>query len=105
MKRARFNASEHSAQSDAAGLQVKKPLTRQLMDLSVALGNHIIAAGMLLSDAIALEDPAPQYQIILVARQGAVDSPALPIWMAMEPMPEVTLLPLVKLIVPPLKPI
>ncbi|MES2483901.1 MAG: MetQ/NlpA family ABC transporter substrate-binding protein [Pseudomonadota bacterium] len=47
------------------------------MDLSVALGNHIIASGMLLSDAIALEDPAPQYQIILVARQGAVNSPAL----------------------------
>lgn len=47
------------------------------MDLSVALGNHIIASGMLLSDAIVLEDPPPQYQIILVARQGAVASPAL----------------------------
>ena len=29
---------------------------------------------MLLSDAIVLEDPAPQYQVILVARQGAVNS-------------------------------
>jgi D-methionine transport system substrate-binding protein len=44
------------------------------MDLSVALGNHIIASGKFLTDALVLEDPAPQYQIILVARKTAVDS-------------------------------
>ena len=38
------------------------------MDAAAILGNHVIAAGMLLSSALALEDPAPQYRIILVAR-------------------------------------
>jgi D-methionine transport system substrate-binding protein len=39
------------------------------MDAATILGNHVIAAGMLLSSALALEDPAPQYRIILAARQ------------------------------------
>lgn len=47
------------------------------MDLSVALGNHIVASGMLLSDAIALEDPAPQYQIIVASRADMAASPAI----------------------------
>lgn len=38
------------------------------MDAAAILGNHVIAAGMLLSSALALEDPAPQYRIILAAR-------------------------------------
>ena len=39
------------------------------MDAAAILGNHVIAAGMLLSSALALEDPAAQYRIILAARQ------------------------------------
>lgn len=39
------------------------------VDLAAILGNHVIASGMLLSSALALEDPAPQYRIILVARK------------------------------------
>jgi len=45
------------------------PRTLPEMDAAAILGNHVIAAGMLLSSALALEDPAPQYRIILVARQ------------------------------------
>ena len=51
------------------------PRSLQDVDLSAALGNHILAAGRSLSDAIVLEDPAPQYQIIVVARQGSTDKP------------------------------
>lgn len=51
------------------------PRSMQDVDLSAALGNHILAAGRSLSDAIVLEDPAPQYQIILVARQGNAEKP------------------------------
>lgn len=47
------------------------------VDLAAVLGNHVIASGMLLSSAIALEDPAPQYRIILVSRKGAVGSPLI----------------------------
>lgn len=47
------------------------------MDLAVALGNHILASGMLLSDAIALEDPPAQYQIIVAARADAVNTAPL----------------------------
>lgn len=47
------------------------------VDVALALGNHVLAAGMTLSEAIVLEDPAPQYQIIISARQGAVSSPAI----------------------------
>lgn len=44
------------------------PRTMPEFDLAAILGNHVIAAGMLLSSALALEDPAPQFRIILVAR-------------------------------------
>lgn len=50
------------------------PRTMQDVDLAAALGNHILAAGMLLTDAIALEDPAPQYQIIIAMRAGNLQS-------------------------------
>ena len=39
------------------------------------LGNHAIASGMLLSSALAVEVPALQYRIILVARKDAVSGP------------------------------
>lgn len=38
------------------------------VDLSTPLGHHVIAAGRLLSSALALEDPAPRYQTIIVTR-------------------------------------
>jgi D-methionine transport system substrate-binding protein len=44
------------------------------MDAAAILGNHVIASGMLLSSALALEDPAPQYRIILAARQDVAKS-------------------------------
>ncbi len=44
------------------------------MDAAAILGNHVIAAGMMLSSALALEDPAPQYRIILAARQDVAKS-------------------------------
>ncbi len=44
---------------------------------AAALGNHIIAAGMALTQAMALEDPAPQYQIIIAPRASSVDKPRL----------------------------
>lgn len=44
------------------------PRTLTEVDLSAILGNHVLAAGMLLSSALALEDPAPQFRIILAAR-------------------------------------
>jgi D-methionine transport system substrate-binding protein len=44
------------------------------MDAAAILGNHVIAAGMLLSSALALEDPAAQYRIILVARNDVAKS-------------------------------
>jgi D-methionine transport system substrate-binding protein len=47
------------------------------VDLATILGNHVIAAGMLLSSAIALEDPAPEYQIIVAAREGSANAPWL----------------------------
>ena len=47
------------------------------VDLAAILGNHVIASGMLLSSAIALEDPAPQYRIILVARKDVAKSPLI----------------------------
>ena len=45
------------------------------MDAAAILGNHVIAAGMLLSSALALEDPAPQYRIILAARDDVAKGP------------------------------
>jgi D-methionine transport system substrate-binding protein len=45
------------------------------MDAAAILGNHVIAAGMLLSSALALEDPAPQYRIILAARGDVAKGP------------------------------
>lgn len=39
------------------------------VDAGLALGNHVLAAGMLLTDALALEDPAPQFRIIVVAKK------------------------------------
>jgi len=50
------------------------PRTLPEMDAAAILGNHVIAAGMLLSSALALEDPAAQYRIILVARQDVAKS-------------------------------
>jgi D-methionine transport system substrate-binding protein len=47
------------------------------VDMGLALGNHVLAAGMLLTDALALEDPAPQFQIIVVARKGSLERPWL----------------------------
>lgn len=47
------------------------------VDLATILGNHVIAAGMLLSSALALEDPAPEFQIIIAARAGSADAPWL----------------------------
>jgi D-methionine transport system substrate-binding protein len=46
----------------------------QDVDLAAALGNHVLASGNSLSDAIVLEDPAIQYQIIIAAREGARDA-------------------------------
>lgn len=40
------------------------------VDVAAALGNHVIASGNLLSQSFALEDPALQYQITLVGREG-----------------------------------
>jgi D-methionine transport system substrate-binding protein len=50
------------------------PRTMVEMDAAAILGNHVIAAGMMLSSALALEDPAPQYRIILVARDDVARS-------------------------------
>lgn len=50
------------------------PRTMSEMDASAILGNHVIAAGMALSSALVLEDPAPQYRIILVARDDVAKS-------------------------------
>lgn len=47
------------------------------VDVAAILGNHVLAAGMLLSSALALEDPAPQYRIILVARKDVASSPLI----------------------------
>ena len=44
------------------------------VDVAAALGNHVLAAGMLLSQAIALEDPAPQYQIIIAGRKANAEA-------------------------------
>ena len=53
------------------------PRTLPEMDASAILGNHVIAAGMQLSSALALEDPAPQYRIILAARNDVAKSPLI----------------------------
>jgi D-methionine transport system substrate-binding protein len=45
------------------------------VDLATILGNHVIAAGMLLSSALALEDPAPEFQIIIAGRAGNAEAP------------------------------
>jgi len=47
------------------------------VDAATILGNHVIAAGMLLSSAIALEDPAAEFQIIIAARAGSAEAPWL----------------------------
>jgi D-methionine transport system substrate-binding protein len=51
------------------------PRTMPEFDLAAILGNHVLAAGMLLSSALALEDPAPQFRIILVARKDVAEGP------------------------------
>ena len=53
------------------------PRSLDEVDLAAVLGNHVIASGMLLSSAIALEDPAPQYRIILVARKDVANGAVL----------------------------
>ena len=45
------------------------------VDFAAALGNHVLAAGMTLTQAMALEDPAPQYQIIIAARAANAQAP------------------------------
>jgi D-methionine transport system substrate-binding protein len=47
------------------------------VDYAAALGNHVIAAGMTLSEALALEKPAPEYFIIIVTRKGKAQDPAI----------------------------
>ncbi len=53
------------------------PRSLDEVDLAAVLGNHVIASGMLLSSALALEDPAPQYRIILVARKEVANGALL----------------------------
>ena len=53
------------------------PRTMPEFDLAAILGNHVLAAGMLLSSALALEDPAPQFRIILVARKDVAEGPLI----------------------------
>lgn len=53
------------------------PRTMSEFDLAAILGNHVLAAGMLLSSALALEDPAPQFRIILAARKDVAQSPLI----------------------------
>jgi D-methionine transport system substrate-binding protein len=53
------------------------PRTLTEVDVSAILGNHVIAAGMLLSSALALEDPAPQFRIILAARDDVAKGPLI----------------------------
>ena len=67
-------ATEKNVSANPKNLQLvlldapQMPRAMPEVDLAAILGNHVIAAGMLLSSALALEDPAPQYRIILVAR-------------------------------------
>lgn len=51
------------------------PRSLDEVDLGAVLGNHVIASGMQLSSALALEDPAPRYRIILAARSGIAQGP------------------------------
>ncbi len=53
------------------------PRSLDEVELSAVLGNHVIASGMSLSSALALEDPAPQYRIILVARKEVANGALL----------------------------
>ncbi len=53
------------------------PRSLDEVDLAAVLGNHVIASGMLLSSAIVLEDPAPQYRIILTARKDVANGAVL----------------------------
>lgn len=53
------------------------PRTLTEVDLSAILGNHVIAAGMLLSSALVLEDPAAQFRIILAARDDVAKKPLI----------------------------
>ena len=53
------------------------PRSLDEVDLAAVLGNHVIASGMLLSSALVLEDPAPQYRIILVARKDVANNAVL----------------------------
>ncbi len=67
-------ATEKNVTANPKNLQLvlldapQMPRAMPEVDLAAILGNHVIAAGMLLSSALVLEDPAPQYRIILVAR-------------------------------------
>ncbi len=53
------------------------PRSLDEVDLAAVLGNHVIASGMLLSSALVLEDPAPQYRIILSARKEVANGALL----------------------------
>ena len=53
------------------------PRSLDEVDLAAVLGNHVIASGMLLSSALVLEDPAPQYRIILAARKEVANGPLI----------------------------
>jgi D-methionine transport system substrate-binding protein len=73
-------ATERNVTGNPKNLQLvlldapQMPRAMPEVDAAAILGNHVLAAGMLLSSALAMEDPAPQYRIILVARQDVAKS-------------------------------
>ncbi len=76
-------ASEKNVTSNPRNLKLvlldapQIPRSLDEVDLAAVLGNHVIASGMLLSSALVLEDPAPQYRIILVARKEVANGAVL----------------------------
>ena len=76
-------ASEKNVTSNPRNLKLvlldapQIPRSLDEVDLAAVLGNHVIASGMLLSSALVLEDPAPQYRIILVARKEVANGTVL----------------------------
>ena len=76
-------ATEKQVTSNPKNLQLvlldapQIPRSLDEVDMAAVLGNHVIASGMLLSSALVLEDPAPQYRIILVARKEVANGAVL----------------------------
>lgn len=74
------NATERDIGENPKNLEIVPLDAPQIMramddvDLAAALGNHVVASGNALTDAIVLEDPALKYQIIISAREGDKDS-------------------------------